>query len=232
MNIRFAGALEPAVFKVRHNRFLGEVQIEDRRTLCFIPNPGRMEELLGFNAKVYLLEKHANDRKTCYDLILVDLDGTLVSIDSRVPNKVVAEGVERGQIPEFLGLKIMAFEPHLMDSRLDLHLVGDSGSLMLELKSCTLVEDGIGLFPDAPTERGRRHLRTLVKALETGRAAMLFLIQRADVRAFQPNERTDPEFAAALRYAVEHGVEIYAYSSDVTPQGVSISKRVPVKLLP
>jgi sugar fermentation stimulation protein A len=221
----------PGVFKVRRSRFLGEVQIEGRRSLCFIPNPGRMEELLGVNVGVYLLERHSHDRKTCYDLVLVDLDGTLVSIDSRVPNKVVAEGIERGRLPEFQGLKIMAFEPHFLDSRLDLHLVGDSCSLMLELKSCTLVIDGIGLFPDAPTERGRRHLRALVQALETGRAAMLFLIQRADVRAFQPNEGTDPEFAAALRYAADHGVEIYAYSSDVTLQGVSISKRVPVKLL-
>lgn len=222
----------PAVFKVRYNRFLGEVQMEGGCSLCFIPNPGRMEELLGTNTVVYLLEKHSGDRKTYFDLVLVDLDGTLVSIDSRVPNKVVAEGIEMGQIPEFHGMKIRAFEPYFLDSRFDLQLVGDSGSLMLELKSCTLVSDGIGLFPDAPTERGRRHLRTLVRALETGRAAMLFLIQRSDVRVFQPNEGTDPEFAAALRYAAEHGVEIIAYSSDVTLQGVSLGRRVPVKLLP
>jgi len=228
--MRFEGPLVPATFKARPNRFLGEVEINGSPALCFIPNPGRMEELLRTGARVYLLEKSSEHRKTRYDLVLVDLGGTLVSADSRAPNRVVAEAVEAGLLPEFRGLRIEKREPVFTDSRLDFRLAGASGQLLLEVKSCTLVEAGVGLFPDAPTERGRRHLHALIKASETGRAAVLFLIQRADARAFQPNEGTDPRFAEALREAAERGVEIYAYNSKVTLRGVSINRRVPVEL--
>jgi len=98
------------------------------------------------------------------------------------------------------------------------------------VKSCTLVEDGTGLFPDAPTERGRRHLRTLMEALKLGRAAVMFVIQRADADTLIPNERTDPRFAGALREAAGLGVEAYAYNCEVTLRGVSINRRVAVRL--
>ena len=222
----------PATFKMRLNRFLGEVETQGGRALCFIPNPGRMEELLRLDAKVYLLEMGSEHRKTRYDLVLVDSAGTLVSVDSRAPNRVVAEAIEGQRLPEFRGLRIRRREPVFEDSRLDFRLAGDSGSLLLEVKSCTLVEDETGLFPDAPTDRGRRHLNALVRALEAGRAAVLFLIQRADADAFRPNGGTDPRFAEALREAAEQGVEVYAYNSNVTLRGVSVDRRVPVRLLP
>jgi len=206
--MRFGGALTPATFKARSNRFLGEVEIEGRRALCFIPNPGRMEELLRIDARVHLLERIKGVRKTRYDLVLVDTDGTLVSIDSRTPNTVVAEAIEAGRLPEFRGLRIEKREPTFGDSRLDLRLADCSSSLMLEVKSCTLVKDGVGFFPDAPTKRGRRHIHALVRALETGRAALLFLIQRGDADALRPNEETDPEFADAIREAAVDGVSI------------------------
>jgi len=158
--MRFGGPLTPATFKARLNRFLGEVEIEGRRALCFIPNPGRMEELLRIDARIHLLERIKGVRKTRYDLVLVDTDGTLVSIDSRTPNTVVAEAIETGRLPEFRGLRIEKRELTFGDSRLDLRLAGCSSSLMLEVKSCTLVEDGVGFFPDAPTKRGRRHTST------------------------------------------------------------------------
>lgn len=220
----------PATFKDRLNRFLGEVEINGRRALCFIANPGRLEELLIIDAKVHLLERASEHRKTRYDLVLVDSAGTLVSIDSRVPNKVVAEAIESQQLSEFRGLWIDKKEPVLGDSRLDFRLIGGSGSLLLEVKSCTLVEDGAGLFPDAPTERGRRHIHTLVRALEEGRAAIFFLIQRADADVFEPNVESDPQFSEALSEAAERGVEVYAYNSKVTLKGVSIYRRVPVEL--
>ena len=230
--MRFDGPPVPATFKERLNRFLGEVEVDGRRALCFIPNPGRLKELLRTDAKVYLLERASEHRKTRYDLVLVDLAGTLVSVDSRAPNVVVAEAIEEQRIPEFRGLRIARREPVFEDSRLDFRLAGGSASMMLEVKSCTLVEDGTALFPDAPTDRGRRHLQSLIRALESGRAAVLFLIQRADARAFRPNGRTDPRFEEALREAAEAGVEVYAYNSKVTLRGVSIYKRVPVKLPP
>jgi len=190
----FGRELVPATFKARPNRFLGEVEIDGDRVLCFIPNPGRMEELLHPDANVYLLEKPSEHRKTGFDLVLVDLCGTLVSVDSRMPNKVVAEAIETRRMPVFRGLRIAKREPVFEDSRLDFRLVDAQTSMLLEVKSCTLVRDETGLFPDAPTERGRRHLRTLVRALEVGRAAMTFLIQRSDAVSLRPNEETDPRF--------------------------------------
>jgi sugar fermentation stimulation protein A len=226
----FGEALKPAIFKARPNRFLGEVEIDGERALCFIPNPGRMKELLHPDAKVYVLEKTSEHRKTSLDLVLVDLDGLLVSIDSRVPNKVVAEAIKAGNLTEFIGMRIEKKETVFEDSRLDFGLSGKSVSMLLEVKSCTLVKEGGALFPDAPTERGRRHLHTLVRALDQGRAAMLFLIQRSDAIAFGPNQETDPLFSDALREAAEDGVEVYAYSSKVTLQGVSIGGGLPVIL--
>ncbi len=226
----FGGNLVPAIFKARPNRFLGEVEIDNGRVLCFIPNPGRLGELLYPNARVYLLEKGTVNRKTGFDLVLVDLAGTLVSIDSRMPNKVVAEVVEGGWLRWFRGMRIVKREPVFEDSRLDFRLADAQTSMMLEVKSCTLVENGTGLFPDAPTIRGVRHMRALMRALKVGRAAVLFVIQRSDAESFMPNEETDPRFAQTLREAVDLGVEVYAYNSRVTFRGITMSRRVPVML--
>jgi sugar fermentation stimulation protein A len=226
--MRFPGSLVPATFLDRPNRFLGNVQINGRHVQCFIPNPGRMKEFLHSGARVYLLERSSEKRKTGYDLVIVDHEGRLVSIDSMMPNRIVAEAIEAGSIPEFRGLNIEKREYTWGDSRLDFLLRGETGQLLLEVKSCTLVRDGVGLFPDAPTARGSRHLMTLVSGLERGRAAAFFLIQRDDAGYLKPNEETDPEFAANLREAHHGGVEVYAYTSEVTLEGVFLKERVPV----
>ena len=228
--MRFEGPLVPATFRARPNRFLGVVEVNGKTIQCYIPNPGRMGELLYPGARTYLLERKSENRKTLYDLVLVDLGGTLVSIDSRVPNKVVADAIESDQIPEFIGLHIEKREYTLGDSRLDFLLRGGWGQLLLEVKSCTLVRDGTGLFPDAPTARGSKHLRSLVGGLALGRAAAFFLIQRHDARRLRPNDAADPEFGKNLREAARRGVEVYAYSSKVTFEGVFINERVQVLL--
>ena len=189
-----------------------------------------MEELLHPDAGVYLLEKGSPNRKTGFDLVLVDLAGTLVSIDSRIPNKVVAEAVEAGLLCEFGGMRIAKREPVFEDSRLDFRLADAQTSMMLEVKSCTLVENRMALFPDAPTDRGRRHIRALMRTLKAGRAAVLFLVQRSDAESFKPNEETDPRFARTLKEAADLGVEVYAYNSRVTFKGVTINRRIPVML--
>jgi sugar fermentation stimulation protein A len=201
-----------------------------KESQCFIPNPGRMEELLYPGAEVYLLEKRSETRKTAYNLVLVDLGGTLISVDSFTPNRVVNESIERATIPEFSGLQVEKPEYTFGESRLDFLLSSGSELLFLEVKSCTLVRDGVALFPDAPTIRGRRHLDTLVEGLSLGRAAVFFLIQRSDAELFRPNEGTDPAFADKLRSAHRQGVEVYAYSSKVTLEGVFLDHRVPVEL--
>jgi sugar fermentation stimulation protein A len=228
--VRFEDHLVTAVFKARLNRFLGVVQIDREQNLCFIPNPGRMEELLHPGTKVYLIKKSPENRKTQYDLVIVDHNGTLVSIDSRVPNRVIAEAIESNRLQEFHGMNIAEREHTFGDSRLDFLLRSGLGQLLLEVKSCTLVRDETGFFPDAPTARGRRHLRILMDGLAEGRAAVLFLIQRPDAECLRSNETTDPEFAETLREAARTGVEVYAYNSNVTLDGVFIKRKVPVLL--
>jgi len=228
--MRYPSRLIEATLHERPNRFLGVVDIDGREELCFIPNPGRMHELMVPNARVYLLEKRGEHRKTRYDMVLVDYGGVMVGVDSRLPNKLLAEAVNAGRLNDFRGYTVEKTEPVFHDSRLDLVLSDGQKRVMVETKSCTLVEDGVALFPDAPTKRGARHMRTLVKALETGRSAAVFVIQRGDASEFRPNDGTDPEFGEALRRAASMGVETYAYVSDVSLRGVEIREKIPLRL--
>ena len=228
--MRFNESLIPAEFISRPNRFLGEVRIGEDQTECFIPNPGRMGELLQPNSRVYLTPRSTENRKTAYDLSLVDLNGTLISVDSRVPNRIASEAIEQGMIPEFSGLTVEKAEYTYNDSRLDFLLKGNDTQLLLEVKSCTLVREGTALFPDAPTKRGSRHLRTLMGGLAHGRAAILFIIQRPDAESFRPNETTDPTFAETLREASNLGVEVYAYKTDVSIERIALTQSVQVML--
>jgi sugar fermentation stimulation protein A len=206
------------------------VLLDGVETLCFIPNPGRMKELLYRGAKVYLIPVQSDTRKTQYNLALVDHQGILVSVDSSVPNKIVYEAVDRGIIEPFKDFRVKKAEYTFGESRLDFLLESDSGDLLLEVKSCTLIRDGVALFPDAPTKRGSRHLKTLIKGLTQGRSAVFFLIQRSDADNFRPNVETDPDFAANLIEASRKGVEVYAYSSRVDIDGVFLGSRVPIDL--
>jgi sugar fermentation stimulation protein A len=228
--MRYPSRLIEAKLLERPNRFLGVVDIDGREELCFIPNPGRMHELMVPNAGVYLLEKRGEHRKTRYDMVLVDYGDIMVGVDSRLHNTLLAEAVNAGRLNDFRGYTVERTEPVFHDSRLDLVLSDGQERVMVETKSCTLVEDGVALFPDAPTERGARHMRTLVKALETGRSAAVFVIQRGDASEFRPNDGTDPEFGEALRRAASMGVETYAYVSDVSLRGVEIREKIPLRL--
>ncbi len=228
--MRYPLRLVDAKLLERPNRFLGVVDIDGGEELCFIPNPGRMHELMVPGARVYLLEKRGEHRKTRYDMVLVDYGGVMVGVDSRLPNTLLAEAVNGGRLKEFRGYKVEKTEPVFHDSRLDLVLSDGKEQVMVETKSCTLVEDGVALFPDAPTKRGARHMGTLVKALETGRSAAVFVIQRGDAHEFRPNDGTDPVFGEALRRAASMGVETYAYVSDVSLRGVEIGDKVPLRL--
>lgn len=228
--MRFNEPLILAEFISRPNRFLGKVRIDEHQTECFIPNPGRLGELLLPKTRVYLTPRNPENRKTAYDLSLVDLNGTLISVDSRVPNRIASEAIEQGKIPEFSGLTVEKAEYTYNDSRLDFLLKGNGTQLLLEVKSCTLVRGGTALFPDAPTKRGSKHLRTLMGGLAHGRAAILFIIQRPDAESFRPNEATDPTFAETLREASNLGVEVYAYKTDVSIERIVLTQSVQVML--
>ena len=170
-------------------------------------------------------------RKTDYGLALVDVNGVMVSADARLPNGLLREALEADRLTELVGYDRVQLEVPLHDSRIDLMLSGPTGRFYIEAKSVTLVENGVGLFPDAPTDRGRRHVLCLERAVRQGhRAAVVFVIQRGDVRSFAPNAPADPRFAEALRNAASAGVEAYAYRCAVTRTRVDISGPVPVRL--
>jgi len=180
--IKIEGKTLRGVFQERPNRFLALVKIEDRILPSFLPNPGRMHELLTPGTQVILREVLKEDRKTDYDLIGVFYNEQMVSVDSRVPNKLVLEALKNGDIKELSEYTIIKPEYGYGHTRFDFFLANEHESCLLEVKSCTLVKDGIALFPDAETERGRRHVRDLMKAKTEGyRACVLFVVQRTDM---------------------------------------------------
>lgn len=226
--MKYEGELIRAKLKGRPNRFLGVIELNDKVTHCFVPNPGRMEELMIPGTNVYLIEKKGAHRKTDYDMKLVEIDGNLISVDSRLPNKIFAEAIMQNKLEPFNGYSITKSEPNFMESRLDFLLEKRREQVLVECKSCNLVEDGTALFPDAPTLRGARHMNTLAMALELGRAGVVFIIQRDDADIFSPFKERDPEFAGAIRKAIEEGVETYAYICNVDLQEIYIKDSIPV----
>lgn len=209
--IEIEGKTIRGFFQRRLNRFLALVKVEERVLPSFVPNPGRMHELLIPGTEVVLREVLGENRKTGYDLIGVLHEGQMVSVDSRVPNRLVFEALKNGDIKEISDYPIIKPEYNLGHSRFDFFLANEKERCLLEVKSYTLVEDGVAKFPDAKTERGRKHMTDLMKAnREAYRTLVLFVIQRSDAKVFVPNDETDPEFGKAIRDAALEGVEVYA----------------------
>jgi len=224
--------LRTANFVRRLNRFAALMTLEGEEVLTHVANSGRLTELLTPQNPMLLAPAPSNTaRKTAYDLALVEVGGVLVSADARLPNAISSEAIREGRIPELSGYDKITREVRLDDSRLDLLLSGPCRRCYVEVKSVTLVEGDTTLFPDAPTARGRRHLATLRHAREQGhRAAVMFVVQRPDANAFEPNVRADPKFAEALDGAVRGGVEVLAYRCAVSRTSVEISDRLPVRV--
>jgi sugar fermentation stimulation protein A len=218
-------------FIARLNRFAALVEVEGREALVHVANSGRLGELLVPGYRMLLKPAVGDHRKTHFDLALVDLGATLCSADARLPSLLLAEAILAGGVAEFLGYAQVRREVTYRESRLDLLLEGPAGPCFIETKSVTLVEEGLALFPDAPTLRGVKHLGSLVHARQIGyRAAVAFVIQRDDARAFAPHDIADPVFGEALRTAVTAGVEALAYCCRVTREEIQLTSRVPVVL--
>jgi sugar fermentation stimulation protein A len=223
--------LREATFVSRANRFVAVTRLGGAETPAHLANSGRLRELLRPGIRVMLAPAAGAHRRTAYDLLLVEARGVLVSTDARLPNHLLAEAIDAGRLPELAGYAHLRREVPFQGSRLDFLLSGERGRLYLEAKSVTLVEGGTALFPDAPTERGRKHLAALVSAVEQGhRAAAAFVIQRPDARELVPNEAADPLFCDALREAARRGVETYAYRCRVSRREIEIAGSVPVRL--
>ncbi|WP_448593497.1 DNA/RNA nuclease SfsA [Thermoflexus hugenholtzii] len=223
--------LIPAVFLRRLNRFAVEVRLGRRRAQAHLPNSGRLHELLIPGYPMWLARREG-PRRTRYDVQLVALpDGTLVSADARVPNALFREAWAEGRLAPFRGYIHLIPEPPLGEGRVDFRLEGPEGLAYVEVKSVTLVEDGCGLFPDAPTERGRRHISALQAAHAAGaQAFIVFIVQRPDARAFRPHDAADPAFGRMLRAAVAGGVQALAYRCVVSIEEIRLAETIPVIL--
>ena len=219
--------MKKGIFLARPNRFIAHVELEGNAVVCHVKNTGRCRELLVPGAEVWLEKGQNPGRKTDWDLIAVRKGERLINMDAQAPNKVFAEYTGR-----FVdGLISVKPEFTYGESRLDFCLETAEGLHMVEVKGVTLEENGHTRFPDAPTERGIKHLRELMRAVAEGhRASAVFVIQMEDVTDFAPNDVTHPAFGAALREAAAAGVEVVAFNCWVTPDSLEIIGRIPVVL--
>ena len=218
----------PGIFLARPNRFVAHVEIDGAVQVVHVKNTGRCRELLPVGAKVWCLESDNPNRKTKYDLITVQKGERLINMDSQAPNVVAGEWLRAGGLGSVENIKAEAYEG---DSRFDFSFTKDGRKCFLEVKGVTLENDGVCAFPDAPTERGAKHLRGLTKLAQEGFGAyVLFVIQMSDVKYLHPNDATDPVFSAALREAAKCGVQILAMDCAVTEDSMNIRLPVLVKL--
>ena len=215
-------------FLERPNRFIAKVEINGRVETVHVKNTGRCKELLQPGTKVFL-EKSANqNRSTTYDLVAVQRGERLINMDSQAPNTAAGEWLEAGGLGPVQELRR---EVRNGASRFDFAFTLDTKPCFLEVKGVTLEQNGICAFPDAPTQRGVKHLRELTELAQKGFGAyVLFVIQMADVQYLQPNDATDPAFGTALRDAAAAGVQLLAMDCSVTPETMTLRKPVEIKL--
>lgn len=224
-----------ATFIDRPNRFIAHCQVEGQEVVVHVKNTGRCKELLIPGVKVYL-EYHDNPkRKTNYSLIAVQKGTRLINMDSQVTNKMCYEALEKGKLvlPDIpTPLTFIKGEYTYKNSRFDTYVKSNDIEAFIEVKGVTLEDDGIVRFPDAPTERGIKHIYELVDAVKEGyKAYILFIIQMENVKYFAPNNGTHKAFGEALIYAESQGVHILAYDSLVKPEGIELNKPVKVVLM-
>ena len=218
----------PGIFITRPNRFIAHIEIDGTEQICHVKNTGRCRELLQPGVKVWCQESGNPNRKTKYDLICVEKGSRLINMDSQAPNTAVGEWLRSGGLGQISSLR-----PEFTrgDSRYDFAFEKDGKQCFLEVKGVTLENDGICAFPDAPTQRGAKHVLGLAQAAREGYGAyILFVIQMPDVKYIHPNDATDPAFGKALRQAAENGVQILAMDCAVTPDTMVIREQVEVRL--
>ena len=216
------------IFLSRPNRFIAHIEIDGQTEICHVKNTGRCRELLPVGAKVWCQKSGNPNRKTKYDLIAVEKGDRLINMDSQAPNAAVGEWLSGGGLGPVENLRAETFHG---DSRFDFSFTLKDRQCFLEVKGVTLENDGVCAFPDAPTERGTKHLRGLTQAAKEGFGAyVLFVIQMSDAKYLHPNDGTDPAFGAALREDAANGVNVLAMDCAVTPDTMEIRFPVPVQL--
>lgn len=230
--------LVKAIFRNRANRFIVEAELNGEIVRAHLPNTGRCKELLIDGATVYLKPSDNPNRKTKYSLYLVENNGALVAMFSQQANKIVFDAIKNNKIEELSGYSILESEKTIGNSRIDIYLANEDSSnegsnasdsakiideTYVEVKSVTLIKDGVAQFPDAPTERGRKHLEELISLKKEGiRAVVFFLIEHPNGNSFRPNWENDPKFSETLKKAYSEGVEILVYKTENTLESIEL----------
>jgi sugar fermentation stimulation protein A len=218
-----------AIFIERPNRFIAHVLLNGKEEIVHVKNTGRCREILTAGTDVILEKAENMNRKTAYSLICGYKGNTLINIDSQVPNAVVFEGIIDKKVKELADVCKLKREVFYGSSRFDIYFETSQGRGFVEVKGVTLEEDGVAMFPDAPTERGTKHVNEMVKSVQEGYMGYIFfLIQLRGVKYFTPHEKMDMKFASALKNAKENGVHILAYDSFVTENEITLGSEIKV----
>lgn len=221
--------MEKAIFLERPNRFVAYVETDQGREVCHVKNTGRCKELLVPGATVYVQRNDHPARKTKLDLIGVEKNEYLINMDSQAPNHAVKEWLLAGNL--FSENAKVYSEKTYGQSRFDFYVEDGARKAFIEVKGVTLEDDGVCRFPDAPTERGVKHVRELMKCLEDGyEAYVLFVIQMRPVKYLEPNDVTHKAFGDALREASKNGVKVLAVDCLITTDSMEIMNEVEVRL--
>lgn len=216
-------------FLARPNRFIACALVNGEEVLCHVKNTGRCKELLIPGTDIYLQRHNNVNRKTQYSLIAVRKGERCINIDSQAPNIVVKEWLQAGNLIN--GIKLLKKEQYFGDSRFDFYVEGQRRSAYIEVKGVTLEVDRIALFPDAPTQRGIKHIHELCKCIDAGfDAYIIFIIQMDGVNYFTPNIKTHYAFAKALKTARDYGVHILVLDCNVSADTLTIQSEIPVCL--
>ena len=217
------------IFLSRPNRFVAIVEVDGTKHVCHVKNTGRCRELLTPKARVILERSDSPNRKTLYDLVAVYKGDVLINMDSQAPNRVFGEWIRKSGF--FHTPSLIKPECTYKNSRFDFYIEAEGRKIFAEIKGVTLEENGVVMFPDAPTERGIKHLAELADAHENGyEAYVFFIIQMENCKYFTPNEKTHPQFADALRECVKKGVVALALTCNVTPNSLDILDFAEIRL--
>lgn len=216
-------------FISRPNRFIAHLEIDGKEEICHVKNTGRCKELLVPGCRVFVQEFNNTNRKTKYDLIAVYKGSMLINMDSQAPNKVFGEWAENSGY--FKNITLLKAEQKYKNSRFDFYIEADEKKIFAEVKGVTLEENGVALFPDAPTERGIKHIEELISAKKEGYEAVIaFIVQMKGIKLFKPNIKTHAAFGNALKRAKNAGVKILCIDCNVTENSLECDKFVPMEI--
>lgn len=217
------------IFLERPNRFIARVIINGNEETVHVKNTGRCREILRPGAEVILEEADNENRKTKYSLIGAYKDDVLFNIDSQIPNIVISEAIRNKEIDEFQNITFLKREVTFKNSRFDIYCEGNNRKIFIEIKGVTLEKDKTAMFPDAPTQRGLKHVMELIEAVKMGyEGFIIFLIQMKGVNYFTPNYEMDNKFSEGLKKAAKNGVKILAFDSIVEEDGIILGESINV----